>query len=61
MQKAGLGTACFPACGLPSAWVLRKGPVKFEVGLQKPGEKKPPPCPVCGQSNVIWIEFDNAG
>jgi hypothetical protein len=50
-----------PLCGLPPAWARREGPVTFEIGWHAPGETKPPPCPACGQTNVIWIEFDRAG
>jgi hypothetical protein len=55
------GKPC-PDCGyVPPASARRGGPVKIEVGWHEPGEAKPPPCAVCGQSNLVWIEFDNAG
>ena len=52
---------CCPACGLPRPGTPVAGPVSFDIGWREPGETKPPPCRVCGQSSVIWIEFDKAG
>jgi hypothetical protein len=48
-------------CGLPLQSPPRRGRADIRVTWRGADEARPPDCPACGQTNVIWIEFDRAG
>jgi hypothetical protein len=49
------------SCGLALPGARSAGPASITVSWHAPGDPVPEPCPACGQTGVIWVEFDHAG